>query len=80
METQEFKSPQKKLVRFFQQSRDGWKAKYMDCKRELKRLGNQVRAVEKSRSHWKDVARQEQARCKQLARELEELKRSLACG
>lgn len=80
METQEFKSPQKKLVRFFQRSRDGWKTKYMDCKRELKKLSNQVRAVEKSRSRWKDVARQEQARSKQLARQLEELKRSLACG
>ena len=76
----EFKSPQRKLVAFFKRSRDGWKAKYMNVKKELKKAGNQVRAVEKSRAHWKEVARQERVRCRELAREVEELKSGLVCG
>ena len=74
MDAQPFKSPTRKLVRFFQRSRDGWKRKYMEIKRERKKLTNQVRAVEKSREHWKEVARQERERAQQLERELEEQK------
>lgn len=80
METQEFKSPERKLVRFFRRSRDGWKLKYMKCKQQRKKLSNQVRAVEKSRAHWKEVARQEREQRRQLARELEGLKRTVACS
>lgn len=80
METKELKSPVKKLASFFQRSRDGWKAKYMNSKRERKKLNNQVRAVEKSRAHWKEAALQQRERCRQLARELEELKRTVACS
>jgi hypothetical protein len=76
----EFKSPSRKLVAFFRRSRDGWKAKYMNVRKELKKASNQVRAVEKSRAHWKEVARQERARSRELAREMEELKSGLACS
>ena len=77
MEAQVFKSPQKKLIHFFQRSRDGWKAKCMEAKRLCKRLSNQVRAVEKSRAHWREVARQERERARRLACELERLKRAV---
>jgi len=50
-----------KLVRFFELSRDKWKAKHHKVKQELKLMGNQVRAVEKSRAHWKEVAQQNNA-------------------
>ena len=53
MESDELKSPVRKLVRFFRSSRDGWKSKYQEAKRNNKRLVNQVRVVEKSREHWK---------------------------
>jgi hypothetical protein len=74
MEATEFKSPQRKLVRFFRRSRDSWKRKYMESKRLRKKLSNQVRAVEKSRAHWKEIARKERQRSRELGRELEELK------
>ena len=77
MDTTEFKSPLRKLVRFFERSRDGWKRKYQESKRLNKKLSNQVRAVEKSRSHWKDVAKGEQRRSRELERELAELKRAV---
>lgn len=74
MEAQEYTSPARKLIRFFERSRDNWKRKYMEVKRDRKKLSNQLRAVEKSREHWKDVARQERQRSQQLERELEEQK------
>ena len=45
----ELKSPVRKLVVFFQNSRDQWKAKHHELKTRLKIEQNQVRAVEKSR-------------------------------
>jgi predicted nucleic acid-binding Zn-ribbon protein len=77
MDTPEFKSPIRKLVQFFQRSRDNWKRKYQELQRRNKKLSNQVRAVEKSREHWKDVAKQEQQRARALEREVAELKSSL---
>jgi len=77
MESIEFRSPVRKLVRFFRSSRDGWKAKYQESKREHKRLSNQVRAVEKSREHWKQIAKAEGRRVRQLERELEEAKNTI---
>jgi len=73
-----YKSPVSKLLAFFPRSRDRWKAKCQQAKRDHKQLANQVRAVEKSRDHWKQVAkdaRQLSARCQ---RELEELKNHAA--
>lgn len=75
METRTFKSPSRKLIRFFERSRDNWKRKYMELRRERKKLSNQVRAVEKSREHWKEVARRERQRAEQFERELADKKR-----
>jgi len=74
MESDELKSPVRKLVRFFRSSRDGWKSKYQEAKRNHKRLVNQVRVVEKSREHWKQVAKAEGRRVRGLERELEAIK------
>jgi hypothetical protein len=71
-----FCSPRKKLLRFFRSSRDRWKEKYMRAKRELKLMGNQVRAVENSREIWKQRYRAERQENAALRRELEELKRT----
>ena len=69
-------SPPKKLLRFFARSRDGWKAKCLEAKVRCKRLGNQVRAVQRSRQQWRDLAEQRKQRIAQLEREVEELKRT----
>ena len=71
----EFRSPLRKLVRFFQVSRDNWKGKYQELKKQAKLMGNQVRAVEKSRAHWRARAEQSEQRVQQLEHELAELKR-----
>ena len=74
----DWKSPLRKLVRFFQRSRDGWKAKYAAQKQECKLLSNQVRAVEKSRAKWRQDAEQAQQQIRELQHELEQYKKSSA--
>ena len=69
-----YKSPTAKLLKFFPQSRDRWKAKCLVLRRENKKLANQTRAVEKSREHWKEQARAARRRVAEIERELEELK------
>lgn len=70
MDTPLFTTPLRKLTRFFQSSRDGWKAKCQQAKKECKLLANQVRAVEKSREHWKQVARQHEREIRELKKQL----------
>src|SRR3989304_389773 len=70
-------SPQGKLVRFFERSRDGWKAKCQSAKRKAKALSNHVAALKKSRNRWKAMARQHRDEVEQLRQELEQLKSGL---
>jgi hypothetical protein len=74
-----YKSPKSKLVRFFESSRDRWKAKCQQSKQANKLLANQTRAVEKSREHWKQVAQDAHRRTDELRREVEELKQAGGC-
>ena len=69
-----FSSPTVKLVRFFEQSRDRWKAKHGKGKKECKKLQNQTRAVEKSRGSWRERARASEQRVAELQREIVQLK------
>lgn len=72
----EWKTPIRKLAKFFQISRDKWKAKYAQQVKKNKLLSNHVRAVEVSRDHWRQVAE----KAKQESRRLrEELAREKKC-
>lgn len=53
-----YKSPVKKLVRFFEKSRDQWKAKYGEAKTTIIYLRNRVHFLEKSRDQWKRQAQE----------------------
>ena len=75
----EFRSPLRKLVRFFQRSRDNWKSKCQDAKMQCKLMGNHVRAVEKSRAEWRCRAEKSEQRVHELELELAELKREQCC-
>jgi hypothetical protein len=48
-----YKSPQKKLVRFFARSRDQWKEKCLAAKAMGKGLKHRMRFLERSKDHWK---------------------------
>lgn len=51
-----YKSPRRKLVRFFERSRDQWKAKCKEAKTTVKQLNNRVRYLEKNKAVWKTKA------------------------
>ena len=77
METTErsYKSPMGKLTAFFGRSRDRWKAKHHELKKQLKKEQNQVRAVEKSRAAWRQQAEDAQQQLEALRQELAGLKK-----
>ncbi len=80
MEAATYRSPLRKLVLFFQRSRDGWKAKYQSLKERCKLLINQVRAVEKSREHWREVVEEQRRQLKVLEEELAAIKNPTAAA
>lgn len=65
-----YKSPRHKLLRFFEKSRDQWKAKCTRAKATVKRLQNRVRFLETSKTRL-------QHRVSDLAADLKTLKRLL---
>ena len=71
----EFRSPQAKLLRFFEKSRNGWKRKCRKAKDDVKRLKNNVAALKRSRGRWKVLAKQRVDEIERLRRELEETKK-----
>lgn len=71
-----FNSPPSKLVRFFYESRNRWKAKAKSLTEKWRKAHVQMRAVEKSREHWKQVAHQEKQKRTEAERELAELKKN----
>ena len=56
MQEKTYKSPIKKLVKFFESSRDNWKRKYLEKKKELKRATNRIYDLEHRKDEWKDRA------------------------
>ena len=64
-----YKSPLRKLVRFFEQSRDKWKEKCGAAKRQVKGLKNRVRFLEDSRERWKKQAKEQAAEVARLKKE-----------
>ncbi len=65
----EYSSPAHKLIKFFRSSRNNWKTKHQQVKRELKLAHNQVRAVEKSRAKWRQDAEATRAEIARLQTE-----------
>ena len=69
-----YKSPLRKLVAFFEKSRDKWKQKYHALKVDFKREQNQRRAVERSRADWRSKAEASEQRVRELEQQLEDIK------
>jgi len=67
-------SPPRKLLRFFLQSRDQWKAKCQRAKATVKRLENRVRFLEKSKDEWKARAQELEAENAHLKAQAESMR------
>lgn len=66
MARRKFRSPLRKLVAFFQTSRDKWKEKCQRTKYELKLLKRRFENMQLSRDQWQHDCRQAEAQCEQL--------------
>jgi hypothetical protein len=53
-----YRSPISKLLRFFRRSRDKWKAKCKEAKRENRSLKYRLAVMTESRNRWKAEVRQ----------------------
>ncbi|MCP4374469.1 MAG: hypothetical protein GY797_41160 [Deltaproteobacteria bacterium] len=60
-----YKSSTRKLVRFFEKSRDQWKTKCMETKATAKGLKHRIRYLEQNKVEWKTKAKELE---KELAR------------
>ena len=77
-----YRSPKRKLVRFFEKSRDQWKAKYLEIKKVIKRQQNRIRFLERSKEQYQEKVRALEAQLDKLQaahlekeRKIEELKK-----
>ena len=77
-----YTSPQRKLVKFCEHSRDRWKAKSQAAKTVLKRVGTRLGRVERRTAAYQEQlaalqaqVTKGQAKHEQTVRELEELKK-----
>ncbi len=77
-ETKIYRSPARKLLQFFERSRDGWKRKRQEAKVLNRRLSNRVRKLEASRDLWKERARRQREELRQLRAELAAEKKAVA--
>jgi peptidoglycan hydrolase CwlO-like protein len=79
-----YKSPARKLVPFFEKSRNKWKAKCQEAKYQVKVLKNKIRYMDKSKEKFKMRVKeleneicQINAKEKQMEQEISELKKNL---
>jgi uncharacterized protein YdaU (DUF1376 family) len=61
MSQRKFRSPTSKLVAFFERSRDGWRQKCKEVRKQLKSLKIRHAKLKASRDYWKRKARQSAA-------------------
>lgn len=73
-----FRSPLRKLVVFFHDSRDKWKKKCQDAKHELKLLKRRFVNLQKNRDRLQQQYRQAEAQRQQLQTQVELLSRERA--
>ncbi len=77
-ETKQYRSPIKKLAKFFEQSRDRWKARCLEAKGRIKLLHTKVADLQASRERWKEEAKRLRVEVAQLGNEFEEQKANAA--
>jgi septal ring factor EnvC (AmiA/AmiB activator) len=65
-----YRSPARVLARFFERSRDLWKAKYKELQQRIKAFRTEIRDLRRSRDRWR-------AKAEALERTIAELRATL---
>ena len=66
MQEKTYKTPLKKLVKFFEKSRDNWKNKYFEKKKEFKRATNRIYDLEARKDEWKKRALKAESKLEEI--------------
>jgi hypothetical protein len=74
MEVKEYRSPQYKLVQFFERSRDNWKRKSHSRKVLIKRLTSRLQKMRLGRDRWRERAQLLEGELTRVQDELQQLK------
>lgn len=74
---QSYSSPRHKLINFFRNSRDKWKAKALEAKATIKKLQNRIRFLESSKEQWKEKYKEQEAEVARLKAQLESVEGEL---
>jgi len=77
MEVKAYRSPQYKLVQFFERSRDNWKRKCQDRIVRMKRLASRLEKMRSGRNRWRQRAQSLEGELARVQNELQQLK---LCG
>jgi len=72
-----FKSPFRKLVHFFEESRDRWKSKYKESKSNVKRLENRNRYLKKRNTQLKEKVKNLESKITQIKVREKQLQQSV---
>ena len=67
-----YKSPKRKLVKFFEKSRDKWKTKHQEVKKNVKQLKNRVNYLEQSKKDLKLRVKELESKLSQIKKEKEQ--------
>lgn len=70
-----FKSPIKKLTKFFKQSRDAWKDRAKKAMKEIRANKKRIQFLETSKESLKDKVQELKEKNRQLANSLEDFKK-----
>ncbi len=65
-----YRTRARKLAQSFRVSRDKWKEKALIRREDCRRLKTQVAALEASRAHWREIARESKLRAAKLESQL----------
>jgi hypothetical protein len=74
VELKEYRSPQYKLVQFFERSRDNWKRKSHSRKVLIKRLASRLEKMRSGRDRWRERAQTLKGELARVQDELQQLK------
>ena len=77
-EAKQYRSPTKKLMRFFERSRDKWKKKCLDAKQRVKSLHTKVADLQASRERWKNEAKQLRGETARLRAKLQDQQKAIS--
>ncbi len=73
LEAPSYRSPARVLARFFENSRDLWKAKYKELQQRIKAFRTEVRDLRRSRDRWRAKAEALEGTIQQLHAKLQQL-------